>query len=160
MLLEQGESEGKPTMIMVSQPRRIAVTALKRRLQEPLGDKVGLRLGNGVSATFAYSLSFYSSCSPYSSSSIFSLFLPTNEMEVREETLVLRILFCYSSVQVREESSSTRLWFVTTGYLVALLAHHMESFSKYTHLVIDEVHERSADGDIICLLAKKVRLTY
>ena len=59
---------------------------------------------------------------------------------------------------MREESASTRLWFVTTGYLVALLAHHLESFSKYTHLVIDEVHERSADGDIICLLAKKVRL--
>ena len=81
-------------------------------------------------------------------------------------TLVLHILlhhtcnhsFIHSSIQVREESSSTRLWFVTTGYLVALLAHHMESFSKYTHLVIDEVHERSADGDIICLLAKKVRL--
>jgi hypothetical protein len=51
MLLEQGESEGKPTMIMVSQPRRIAVTALKKRLQEALGVKVGLRLGNGVSGT-------------------------------------------------------------------------------------------------------------
>ena len=49
MLLEDGESQGKPTMIMVSQPRRIAVTALKRRLQECLGAKVGLRLGNGVS---------------------------------------------------------------------------------------------------------------
>jgi HrpA-like RNA helicase len=158
MLLEQGESEGKPTMIMVSQPRRIAVTALKRRLQEALGAKVGLRLGNGVSGTITYTLSFYSTCSSFSSSSIFSLFLPTNKMEEREETLVLCILFYYSSIQVREESSSTRLWFVTTGYLVALLAHHMESFSKYTHLVIDEVHERSADGDIICLLAKKVRL--
>jgi hypothetical protein len=58
MLLEQGESEGKPTMIMVSQPRRIAVTALKRRLQEALGAKVGLRLGNGVSGTITYTLSF------------------------------------------------------------------------------------------------------
>ena len=36
-------------MIMVSQPRRIAATALKNRLQESLGAKVGLRLGNGVS---------------------------------------------------------------------------------------------------------------
>ena len=62
MLLEQGESEGKPTMIMVSQPRRIAVTALKRRLQEALGAKVGLRLGNGVSVTTTYSFlySYYS----------------------------------------------------------------------------------------------------
>lgn len=58
--------------------------------------------------------------------------------------------------QIREESSATRLWFVTTGYLVRLLAHNMESFKKFTHLVIDEVHERSADGDILCLLAKKV----
>lgn len=72
MLLEQGESEGKPTMIMVSQPRRIAVTALKRRLQEPLGAKVGLRLGNGVSGTFTYSCSFYSSsCSYFCSSFAF-----------------------------------------------------------------------------------------
>ena len=37
-----------------------------------------------------------------------------------------------------------------------LLAHNMQSFKKFTHLVIDEVHERSADGDILCLLAKKV----
>lgn len=67
------------------------------------------------------------------------------------------VLAMHSFYQVREESPSTRLWFVTTGYLVRLLAHQLESFSKYTHLVIDEVHERSADGDIICLLAKKVR---
>lgn len=84
MLLEQGESEGKPTMIMVSQPRRIAVTALKRRLHEALGAKVGLRMGNGVSKTITYSFlhsyylclywsssfSFYSS---FSSNFIFSL---------------------------------------------------------------------------------------
>lgn len=47
---------------------------------------------------------------------------------------------------------------MTTGYLVRLLAHNMKSFAKFTHLVIDEVHERSADGDILCLLAKKVHL--
>ena len=48
MILERGESEGKHTMIMVSQPRRIAAQALKNRLFETLGNKVGLRLGNGV----------------------------------------------------------------------------------------------------------------
>jgi HrpA-like RNA helicase len=87
MLLEDGESLKKPTMIMVSQPRRIAATALKNRLQEQLGAKVGLRLGQGI----------------------------------------------------KEESAETQLWFVTTGYLVRLLAHNMKSFEKYTHLVIDEV---------------------
>jgi HrpA-like RNA helicase len=84
MLLEHGEQRGKHTQIMVSQPRRIAATALKNRLSQLLGNKVGLRLGNGI----------------------------------------------------KEESSETRLWFVTTGYLVRLLAHRMESFQRFTHLVV------------------------
>jgi HrpA-like RNA helicase len=84
MLLEDGEQGGVHTQIMVSQPRRIAATALKNRLSQALGPKVGLRLGNGI----------------------------------------------------REESKETRLWFVTTGYLVRFLAHRMESFEKFTHLVV------------------------
>ena len=48
MLLEEGENTSKHTMIMVSQPRRIAATALKNRLYDTLGEKVGLKLGNGV----------------------------------------------------------------------------------------------------------------
>ena len=74
MLLEHGESDGKHTMIMVSQPRRIAVTALKRRLQECLGAKVGLRLGNGVRTT----------TQPLSSLlSLFSLFSLSSTMNSR-----------------------------------------------------------------------------
>ena len=45
---------------------------------------------------------------------------------------------------------------VTTGYLVRLLAHNPHSFNNHTHLVIDEVHERSVDGDVLCLLARKL----
>jgi len=104
MILEDAEAAGAPVRIMVSQPRRIAATALKNRLSETLGRKVGLRLGNGV----------------------------------------------------REEYPETRLWFVTTGYLARLLAHKMQAFETYTHLIVDEVHERSVDGDILCLLAKRV----
>jgi len=94
--------------IMVSQPRRIAATALKNRLFTHYGDTVGLRLGHGM----------------------------------------------------REETSNTRIWFVTTGYLVRLLAHKMHTFQHYTHLVIDEIHERSLDCDILCYLAKKLVYTY
>lgn len=54
MLLEDGESSGKNTLIMVSQPRRIAATALRNRLQEALGGKVGLKLGNGVISYIFY----------------------------------------------------------------------------------------------------------
>jgi hypothetical protein len=40
---------------------------------------------------------------------------------------------------MRTETAATRIWFVTTGYLVRLLAHHPEIFNDHTHLVIDEV---------------------
>ena len=41
---------------------------------------------------------------------------------------------------VREyETSQTRAWFVTTGYLVRLLANHPENFNDCSHLIIDEV---------------------
>ena len=52
------------------------------------------------------------------------------------------------------ETEHTRAWFVTTGYLVRLLANHPERFNSVTHLVIDEVHERSVDSDVLCLLCK------
>jgi HrpA-like RNA helicase len=54
------------------------------------------------------------------------------------------------------DSANTRIWFATTGYVVLLLAHHPESFKDHSHLVIDEVHERSIDTDILCLLARKL----
>jgi len=41
------------------------------------------------------------------------------------------------------ETNQTQAWFVTTGYLTRLLANHPESFDDCTHLMIDEVHERS-----------------
>jgi ATP-dependent RNA helicase DHX57 len=61
---------------------------------------------------------------------------------------------------VRDESSSTKLYFVTAGYLVRLLAYHPEAFRSHTHLVIDEVHERSIDGDLLCMLAKRLLRTH
>jgi HrpA-like RNA helicase len=61
---------------------------------------------------------------------------------------------------VREyETKHTKAWFVTTGYLVRYLANNIEAFDNVTHLVIDEVHERSIDSDIICLLAKRLLQT-
>ena len=61
---------------------------------------------------------------------------------------------------LRDERSSTRIWFVTTGYLVRLLAHHPEEFESHSHLVIDEVHERSIDSDVLCYLVRKLLDTY
>jgi len=61
---------------------------------------------------------------------------------------------------VREyENSNTRAWFVTTGYLVRLLANMPERFNDVSYLIIDEVHERSVDTDILCLLCRRLLIT-
>jgi len=54
------------------------------------------------------------------------------------------------------ETQKTRAWFVTTGYVVRLLANHPHWFDSHTHLIIDEVHERSVDSDILCLLCRRL----
>jgi hypothetical protein len=54
------------------------------------------------------------------------------------------------------ETKQTQAWFVTTGYLTRLLANHPERFNDCTHLIIDEVHERSVDTDILCLLCRRL----
>jgi HrpA-like RNA helicase len=54
------------------------------------------------------------------------------------------------------ETDKTRAWFVTTGYLVRYLSTNMDRFKSVTHLIIDEVHERSVDTDILCLLCKRL----
>ena len=54
------------------------------------------------------------------------------------------------------ETKQTQAWFVTTGYLTRLLANHPEQFDDCTHLMIDEVHERSVDTDILCLLCRRL----
>ncbi|CAJ1934533.1 unnamed protein product [Cylindrotheca closterium] len=54
------------------------------------------------------------------------------------------------------ETKHTQAWFVTTGYLTRLLANHPERFDGLTHLIIDEVHERSVDTDILCLLCRRL----
>ena len=57
---------------------------------------------------------------------------------------------------VRDESEDTKIHFCTTGYLVRYLAHKPRHFLQHTHLIIDEIHTRSVDGDILCLLVKRL----
>lgn len=59
-----------------------------------------------------------------------------------------------------DEKDETCITFVTTGYIVRLLANYPEAFKSHTHLIIDEVHERSVDGDVLCLLARRLLLVH
>ena len=58
-----------------------------------------------------------------------------------------------------EGDPSAQLTFVTTGYLVKYMAFCPEQLAKYSHIIIDEVHERSVDSDVLCYLAKKLLST-
>ena len=52
-------------------------------------------------------------------------------------------------------SASTRLTFVTAGWLLMRLAHAPDALSRYSHVVLDEVHERDMDMDLLFLLLRK-----
>ena len=60
---------------------------------------------------------------------------------------------------IREESSKTRIWFCTAGYLMTLILSREEPlnlFDKHSHLVLDEVHERDIDMDMLLSFAKRL----
>lgn len=58
---------------------------------------------------------------------------------------------------IREyETKKTRATFVTAGYLVRLMVNCPENFRTVSHLVIDEVHERSVETDLLCLLCRRM----
>ena len=52
------------------------------------------------------------------------------------------------------KGKNPRITFVTTGWLVQYLTHVPDASRRVTHIVLDEVHERDVDSDIMCLVCK------
>jgi len=62
--------------------------------------------------------------------------------------------------QIRLEkkvSESTRLLYCTVGVLLRRMQQDMALLTSVTHVFIDEVHERSADTDLLMLLLRQIR---
>ena len=55
----------------------------------------------------------------------------------------------------RNVSEKTRLTYLTTGVLLQILISK-RSLSDYTHIILDEVHERDLDTDLLILIIKKL----
>ena len=55
---------------------------------------------------------------------------------------------------MRFDTSETRIIYQTTGYLQRLLAFYPFSIQRYSHVLLDEVHERSIESDFLCLIIK------
>ena len=117
------------TKLFISQPRRIAAKALVERLREVETD-----LRDEIALRMGHGFK-----------------------GTREGFFLLVTIF--SQPLSEYENSSTRAWFVTTGYLVRLLANNPERFKFVSYLVVDEVHERSVDTDILCLLCRRLLIS-
>lgn len=55
-----------------------------------------------------------------------------------------------------QDTQSSLVTFVTVGYLLQYFSHNPDMVQNYTHIVLDEVHERSMDTDLLNLLIKKL----
>eukprot|EP01043_Picozoa_sp_COSAG02_P009756 COSAG02_NODE_334_length_24367_cov_6.715634_23_plen_196_part_00 len=61
----------------------------------------------------------------------------------------------YSIRGESKRSSASRLMFCTTGILLKMLEEDHD-LATVTHLVIDEVHERSCDSDLLLLVCRQM----
>ena len=59
-----------------------------------------------------------------------------------------------------DDTDHTVIHFVTVNYLVRLIADHPESFADHTHLILDEIHDRSVESDVLCLLVRRLLSTH
>ena len=55
-------------------------------------------------------------------------------------------------------SDDTRLLYCTTGILLEKLIR-TKTLSKYTHIILDEVHERDIDMDFLFIIVRKLLCT-
>lgn len=51
-------------------------------------------------------------------------------------------------------SADTRIFYVTTGYLQEMIVANHDELKSYSHIILDEVHDRDLDTDLIILLVK------
>jgi len=112
-LLEQYRAlcaeNGKPPMLVVTQPRRIAAVTLAKRVAAELGEEVGYTSGYAIG----------------------------------QERMSDR------------GGKPTSILFVTAGWLLQKLLGSPAFYRQCTHLVLDEIHERSLDSDLLYLVVKQ-----
>lgn len=62
--------------------------------------------------------------------------------------------------KISGDSVSGNMCFATTGFLLQVLVNQPEEFGTYTHVILDEVHERSVDADLLTMLMKLLMQCY
>merc|ERR1719272_1834559 len=62
--------------------------------------------------------------------------------------------------KISGDTVAGKLCFATTGFLLQVLVNQPEEFGTYTHVILDEVHERSVDADLLTMLMKLLMQCY
>ena len=58
----------------------------------------------------------------------------------------------------RTDSEESKIIYVTAGYLKTMLTHDPNELASFTHIILDEVHERGIDSDFLSLIVKRLLL--
>jgi HrpA-like RNA helicase len=58
----------------------------------------------------------------------------------------------------KTDTEESKIVYVTAGYLKTMLTHNPGELSQFTHLILDEVHERGIDSDFLSLMVKRLML--
>lgn len=58
-------------------------------------------------------------------------------------------------MEIQADQTQTQLIYCTTGVLLEKLIHR-KSLEQFTHIIVDEVHERDIDIDLLLLLLKRL----
>ena len=56
----------------------------------------------------------------------------------------------------RTDGEESKIIYVTAGYLKTMLTHEPSELDKFTHIILDEVHERGIDSDFLSLIVKRL----
>ena len=51
-------------------------------------------------------------------------------------------------------SKFTKIFYVTTGHLLQEIITNPDALNSYTHIILDEIHDRELDTDLIILFIK------
>ncbi len=118
--------------IVVTQPRRLAAVSVAKRVCQERGCPLGSLVGYQVNASrvwneYVFDLIFR--C-PY-----FTLFLQIG--------------------QDRKANDDTRILYCTTGILLQKLVS-TKRMTDYTHVILDEIHERDQEMDFLLLVVRKL----
>jgi ATP-dependent RNA helicase DHX29 len=129
-ILENELLNGRRCKIFVTEPRRISAISLARRVSEELGER-----NNDVGTSrslVGYAIRL--------------------ESRVSQST---RLVYAYVEVLQVKRLITHVVYYRTTGVVVRMLERPGD-FQDITHIVLDEVHERTIDSDFLLIILRRL----